>query len=156
LAVYGLKSAAPLTAKNENQKQALWLPQLWHAHRPADRFCWYWQVDAGCIPGCNATEGEGSREDHPDASCCATGKTVGLLPGEIEEKMAPYFRQTLIHLRKFLGNGNYFENKKIEMFPVEYARGNSFENCIVIAEEAQNYTAEEFEMMFTRLGEGAR
>jgi phosphate starvation-inducible protein PhoH len=55
--------------------------------------------------------------------------------------LAPYFRQTLIHLRKFLGDGNYFENKKIEMFPVEYARGNSFENCIVIAEEAQNFTA---------------
>ena len=86
----------------------------------------------------------------------STGKTVGLLPGEIEEKLAPCFRQTLIHLRKFLGAGNYFENKKIEMFPVEYARGNSFENCIVIAEEAQNFTAEEFEMMFTRLGENCQ
>lgn len=80
------------------------------------------------------------------------GKSIGLLPGEIEEKMASYFRQTLIHLRKFLGPGNYMENKKIEMLPSEYARGNSFEDCIVIAEEAQNYTSEEFETMFTRLG----
>jgi hypothetical protein len=57
---YGLKSAAPtLTAKNDNQKQALFYLNSWHAHRPADRFCWYWQVDAGCLPGCNATEGEG-------------------------------------------------------------------------------------------------
>lgn len=89
----------------------------------------------------------------------ATGKTIGLLPGEIEEKMAPYFRQTLIHLGKFLGEGQLryaLEKKQIEMFPVEYARGNSFENKIVIAEEAQNFTAEEFEMMFTRLGDNCQ
>ena len=89
----------------------------------------------------------------------ATGKTIGLLPGEIEEKMTPYFRQTLIHLGKFLGEGQLryaLEKKQIEMFPVEYARGNSFENKIVIAEEAQNFTAEEFEMMFTRLGENCQ
>ena len=86
----------------------------------------------------------------------ATGKSIGLLPGEIEEKMAPYFRQTLIHLRKFLGPGNYLENKKIEMFPVEYGRSNSFEDCIVLVEEAQNFTAEEFEMMLTRLGKNCQ
>lgn len=89
----------------------------------------------------------------------ATGESIGLLPGEIEEKMAPYFRQTLAHLTKFLGEGQMryaLEKKQIEMFPVEYARGNSFENCIVIAEEAQNFTAAEFEMMFTRLGENCQ
>lgn len=86
----------------------------------------------------------------------AMGKSIGLLPGEIEEKMEPYFRQTLKHLRKFLGPGNYFENKKIEMLPSEYARGMSFENCVVIAEEAQNYTAEEFETLLTRHGENCQ
>lgn len=86
----------------------------------------------------------------------AMGKSVGLLPGEIEEKMAPYFRQMLIHLRKFLGPGNYFENKKIEMFPAEYARSNSFEDCIVIVEEAQNFDAGEFETMLTRLGKNCQ
>lgn len=87
------------------------------------------------------------------------GKSVGLLPGEIEEKMAPYFRQTLIHLGKFLGQGHMTyatEKKQIEMFPFEYARGNSFENCIVIVEEAQNLTHEDFELLFTRLGENCQ
>jgi phosphate starvation-inducible protein PhoH and related proteins len=87
-----------------------------------------------------------------------TGPTIGLLPGEADEKLAPYFRQTLKHLSKFLGKDMQYalENKQIEMFPGEYARGNSFENCLVIAEEAQNYTHEEFEMMFTRLGENCQ
>lgn len=89
----------------------------------------------------------------------ATGKSIGLLPGEVNEKLGPYFRQTLIHLGRFLGQGHMtyaLEKGQIEMFPVEYARGNSFENCIVIAEEAQNFDAAEFEMMFTRLGENCQ
>lgn len=86
----------------------------------------------------------------------SVGKSVGMLPGDIKEKLAPYFAQTMAHLEKFLGKGfmTYcIEKEKIEMKPVEYLRGMSFENCIVIAEEVQNFTAEEMEMMLTRLGE---
>ena len=85
----------------------------------------------------------------------ATGKSIGLLPGTIEEKMAPYFAQTVAHLSTYLGEGflRYcLEKKTIEMKPVEYMRGTSFESCIVIAEECQNFTEEEFEMLLTRIG----
>lgn len=86
----------------------------------------------------------------------SVGKSVGLLPGDIKEKLAPYFAQTMAHLGKFLGvdyvNG-CLERGAIEMKPVEYLRGMSFENCMVIAEEVQNFTKEEMEMMLTRLGE---
>lgn len=87
----------------------------------------------------------------------AVGKSVGLLPGEIDEKLAPYFAQTRCHLESFLGVGYVkyaFDKKIIEMSPVEYTRGRSFEHCIVIAEEAQNFTSEEMEMMLTRIGDG--
>lgn len=88
----------------------------------------------------------------------AVGKSVGLLPGEIEEKLAPYFAQTIEHLRKFLGPHLQYllEKKDIEMKPVEYLRGMSFEDCIVIAEEVQNFTGEEMEMMLTRLGDNCQ
>lgn len=85
----------------------------------------------------------------------AVGKSVGLLPGELKDKLAPYFAQTLTHIEKFLGKGftKYCLDKQvIEMCAVEYLRGMSFENCIVICEESQNFTAEEFEMMLTRIG----
>lgn len=87
----------------------------------------------------------------------SVGKSIGLLPGDIQEKLAPYFAQTMTHLGKFLGQGylNYcVEKDVIEMKPVEYLRGMSFENCLVIAEEVQNFTKEEMEMMLTRLGDG--
>jgi phosphate starvation-inducible PhoH-like protein len=48
------------------------------------------------------------------------------------------------------------ESKQIEMKPVEYLRGMSFENCVVICEESQNLTSDEMEMMLTRLGDGCQ
>lgn len=89
----------------------------------------------------------------------SVGKSVGMLPGDIKEKLAPYFAQTMAHLEKFLGVGEMkycLEKNIIEMKPVEYLRGMSFENCIVIAEEVQNFTHEEMEMMLTRLGENCQ
>jgi phosphate starvation-inducible PhoH-like protein len=85
------------------------------------------------------------------------GDTIGLLPGESDEKMAPFFRQTLIHLKKYLGEGRFKlmtdpAKKIIELFPFEYIRGNSFERCIVICEESQNFVFEEWETTLTRLG----
>lgn len=87
------------------------------------------------------------------------GKSVGLLPGEIKDKLTPYFRQTLAHLERFLGKGplTYFlEKGVIEMAPMEYIRGMSFEDCFVLVEESQNMTHEDFEMMFTRMGENSQ
>lgn len=84
------------------------------------------------------------------------GKSIGALPGTTKEKLAPYFAQTVSHLSKFLGPGytNYcLEKDVIEMQPVEYLRGRSFEDCFVLIEESQNLTHEEFEMLLTRLGE---
>jgi phosphate starvation-inducible protein PhoH and related proteins len=84
------------------------------------------------------------------------GKSIGLLPGEVDEKLGPYFAQTITHLEYFLGK-SFVEyalaNDVIEMQPIEYLRGVSFEDCVVIFEEAQNFTAEEFEMCLTRMGE---
>ena len=84
------------------------------------------------------------------------GKSIGLLPGEIEDKMAPYFAQTIAHLESFLEKGfvQYaLEKKIIEMKPAEYMRGMSFERCAVLVEECQGFTYAEFQMMLTRLGE---
>ena len=84
-----------------------------------------------------------------------TGNTIGLLKGTEEEKLMPYFIQTLTHLENFMGSGflHYcLEKKKVEMKAVEYLRGYSFENCTVIVEESQNFTKDDLEMVLTRLG----
>jgi len=88
-----------------------------------------------------------------------TGKSIGLLPGEVEEKLGPYFKQTIAHFERVMGKGytTYcLEKKVIEMVPTEYLRGMSFENCFVLVEEAQNFDHDDMEMVLTRLGENTQ
>lgn len=88
----------------------------------------------------------------PNVLC---GRTLGLLPGDLDEKLKPFFLQTLTHLSNFLSPSfvEYLLRKRIiEMLPVEYMRGMSLENSYVIAEESQNFLEEEFEMLLTRIG----
>lgn len=85
-----------------------------------------------------------------------TGKSAGLLPGTEYEKLLPYFVQTITHLEKFLGKGytTYaLQKNEIELKSGEYLRGRSFEHCVVIVEESQNFTKDDLEMVLTRLGE---
>lgn len=87
------------------------------------------------------------------------GKSIGLLTGGENEKLAPFFVQTKAHLAKFLGDGQlkYCEDKQIiKTKAFEYVRGYSFENALVIVEEGQGLTFEEYETLLTRVGEGSQ
>lgn len=89
----------------------------------------------------------------------STGKSLGMLPGTLEEKLLPFFKQTLSHLSTFMGKGfmGYcLEKKAIEMLSIEHMRGMSVEHAFVIVEESQNLTQEEFEMLLSRIGEGSQ
>jgi phosphate starvation-inducible PhoH-like protein len=89
----------------------------------------------------------------------STGKSNGALPGTLEEKLLPFFKQTLEHLGKFMGKGflGYcLTSKKVEMLSVEHIRGMSIENALVIVEESQNLTSDELEAILTRIGDGCQ
>lgn len=87
------------------------------------------------------------------------GKTNGSLPGDIFLKSYPFIAQTIRHIEKFLGAGftKYCLAKQIiEVVAIEHMRGTSFENCVVILEEAQALTEAELEMILTRIGKGSQ
>lgn len=87
------------------------------------------------------------------------GSTIGLVPGTESEKLAPFFVQTVEHLKKFLGAGYYqycAEKGIIITRAFEYIRGQSFERATVVAEEVQGLTFDEFETLMTRIGEGSQ
>lgn len=89
----------------------------------------------------------------------SVGKSLGMLPGTLEEKLMPFFTQTIAHLETFMGKGfvKYCLDKKtISLQSVEHFRGHSVENAFVIIEEAQGLTADEFEMILTRIGDGTQ
>ncbi|SQI35255.1 Phosphate starvation-inducible protein psiH [Providencia alcalifaciens] len=82
---------------------------------------------------------------------------LGFLPGDMSEKFAPYFRPVYDVLMKRLGASflQYClrpEIAKVEIAPFAYMRGRTFENAIVILDEAQNVTVTQMKMFLTRLG----
>lgn len=84
-----------------------------------------------------------------------TGEEMGHLPGTLEEKFAPYlnpFREILIER---MGKGHYEYCLKAEYIlpkPVGFMRGETFNDAVVIVDEAQNLTPEQLKMILTRIG----
>lgn len=88
-----------------------------------------------------------------------TGRGLGFLPGTIEEKYAPYLLPFDAIFSKALGKGFYeyaLKNKDIEPTPLGFLRGMTFENCIVLLDEAQNCTREEMKMLLSRIGKNCK
>lgn len=88
-----------------------------------------------------------------------TGRGLGFLPGTLEEKYAPYLLPFDAIFNKALGKGFYeycLKSKTIEPTPLGFLRGTTFENCIVLVDEAQNCTREEMKMLLSRIGKNCK
>lgn len=84
---------------------------------------------------------------------------LGFLPGDLNEKMAPWTRPIFDVL------GEYYQTKEIakmleegviEISPLAYMRGRTFKNAYIVADEMQNATVNQMKMLLTRLGEGSK
>lgn len=88
-----------------------------------------------------------------------TGRGLGFLPGTLEEKYAPYLLPFDGIFTKALGKGFYeyaLRSKDIEPTPLGFLRGTTFDNCIVLVDEAQNCTKEEMKMLLSRIGKNCK
>ena len=88
-----------------------------------------------------------------------TGRGLGFLPGTLEEKYAPYLEPFDQVFQRSLGKGFYeyaLKNKNIEPKPLGFMRGATFDNCIVLLDEAQNATKEEMKMLLSRIGKNCK
>lgn len=89
----------------------------------------------------------------------ATGKSLGHFPGTVQEKMAPWLLPITSVLEGCFGKGFYgylVSKETIEIQPLETIRGRSYENSLVIVDEAQNLTMDEIKAITTRLGENSK
>ncbi len=87
------------------------------------------------------------------------GEKLGFLPGDIQQKVDPYFRPIYDALYDFLGQERtykFLSNKTIEIAPLAYMRGRTLNNAFIILDEAQNTTFSQMKMFLTRLGEGSK
>lgn len=87
------------------------------------------------------------------------GRGLGFLPGTLEEKYAPYLDPFESAFIRFLGKGFYeycVKAKTIEPKPLGFMRGATFDNAVVLFDEAQNATKEEFKMLLSRIGRNTK
>ena len=83
------------------------------------------------------------------------GERLGFLPGDIAQKVDPYLKPLYDALFDMLEPGHYgrlAERGTIEVAPLAYARGRTFNDSFLILDEAQNTTPEQMKMFLTRLG----
>src|ERR1700758_1774577 len=83
------------------------------------------------------------------------GESLGFLPGDMNEKLAPYLRPLYDALTERLGTKRLktmLAEGTIEIAPVAYMRGRTLSECFVVIDEAQNCTYGQIKMLLTRLG----
>lgn len=83
------------------------------------------------------------------------GEKLGYLPGNFNQKIDPYLCPIYDVLFEILGsnfNEKYISNNIIEVVPLAYMRGRTFNDSFVILDEAQNTTISQMKMFLTRLG----
>ncbi len=95
------------------------------------------------------------------------GKDIGFLPGDIEEKLAPWMQPIFDNVELLL-SGHEAEKRHskgykelvamgiMEIEPLTYIRGRSIPNQFMIVDEAQNLTPHEIKTIITRAGEGTK
>lgn len=83
------------------------------------------------------------------------GESFGFLPGELSEKYLPYLEPFKSILNERLGV-SYVEYLtkvgKILPSPLSFMRGKTFNDCVVILDEAQNTSPTQMKMFLTRIG----
>lgn len=83
------------------------------------------------------------------------GESLGYLPGDMQEKMAPYLRPLYDCLGDRMGGKRvrqYIEDGTIEIAPIGFMRGRTLNNSFIVIDEAQNCTYGQLKMILSRLG----
>src|SRR5688572_16279964 len=83
------------------------------------------------------------------------GESIGFLPGDAEDKLAPYLRPLYDALSDRLSMKRVkamMAEGQIEIAPIGFMRGRTLNNAFVVIDEAQNCTYGQLKMLLTRLG----
>jgi phosphate starvation-inducible protein PhoH and related proteins len=89
----------------------------------------------------------------------AAGEKIGFLPGDVEEKTAPFMMSFYYNMEQIIGKQRLQVLKDtgtIQVMPMAYMRGITLSNKFVILDEAQNATPEQIKMFVTRIGEDSK
>lgn len=94
---------------------------------------------------------------------------LGFRPGDVDEKFSPLIKHAVMLVNKLHeirpanklfvdpnAQNLEFNKKVIEFIPLNFLRGMTLENCIVVAEELQNLSRVELKTLVSRCGENVK
>jgi phosphate starvation-inducible PhoH-like protein len=87
------------------------------------------------------------------------GDDIGFLPGTLAQKMEPWIRPLHDSLSSVYSTSKIekmMDENIIEIVPLTYMRGRTFNNAWIICDEAQNTTIDQMLMVLTRIGENSK
>ena len=87
------------------------------------------------------------------------GETLGFLPGDFMEKIAPFLRPLYDALMDMVPRDRLtrlYDTQTVEVAPLAFMRGRTLNDAFVILDEAQNTTSVQMKMFLTRLGNGSK
>ncbi len=88
-----------------------------------------------------------------------SGENLGFLPGTIQEKTDPYMKSYFSNFEKIIGKGALEWMRatgEIIVEPLAYMRGTTYDDCIMLMDEAQNSTMTQLMLWVTRLGNNSK
>lgn len=83
----------------------------------------------------------------------------GFLPGDIQDKMKPWLLPLYDNFSKYVSPvyiKKLIKDEVIEICPLAYMRGRTFDNAVIIADEMQNSTINQMKMLLTRIGDNSK
>lgn len=86
----------------------------------------------------------------------SASKSLGYLPGELEDKIGPYLKPMMDKLEELLPSGDIkrlMTEDRINGLPINHLRGASLNAQYIVLEESQNWTSKELTTALTRIGQ---
>ena len=87
------------------------------------------------------------------------GEKLGHLPGDIHDKVDPYMKSYKSNIEKIIGvelTKTLFDKRIIRFEPLAYMRGDTFDDALMILDEAQNATYKQLMLFITRMGKSSK
>lgn len=87
------------------------------------------------------------------------GEKLGFLPGDIKDKIDPYMQSYISNMNKIVGpkiTELLIESSIIQFKPLAFMRGDTFDGCLMVLDEAQNATFSQLMLFVTRMGKSSK
>jgi phosphate starvation-inducible protein PhoH and related proteins len=87
------------------------------------------------------------------------GEKLGFLPGDVQEKINPYMESYITNMGKIVGieaTQKLIDAGVVQFKPLAFMRGDTYDDALMVLDEAQNSSFKQIMLFVTRMGESSK